>query len=72
MDTPQAPSGASPGLNQRADQLSRLIDVIKSMAAQLDLEPLLQQIVNSAGLLLKADMGGLLVLNEGSNTFQYF
>jgi signal transduction histidine kinase len=72
MDPSQNPSVASAELNQRADQLSRLIDVSKSMAAQLDLEPLLQQIVDSASLLLKADMGGLLVLNEGRSSFQYF
>jgi len=72
MESPQNPSVASVELNQRADQLSRLIDVSKSMAAQLDLEPLLQQIVDSASLLLKADMGGLLVLNEGSSSFQFF
>ncbi len=35
-------------LDQRVKQLARLIDVSKSVAAQLDLEPLLQQVVDSA------------------------
>jgi signal transduction histidine kinase len=72
MASSQDSYGTSNELNQRIDQLSRLINVSKSMAAQLDLEPLLQQIVDSASLLLKAGMGGLLVLNEGNNSYQYF
>ncbi len=72
MEPSQGSSDASAELNQHIAQLSRLIDVSKLMAAQLDLEPLLQQIVDSASLLLKADMGGLMVLNEGSNSIQYF
>lgn len=52
--------------------LARLIDVSKSMAAQLDLEPLLQQIVDSATQLLRTDLGGLLVLNEDQTSIQYF
>jgi signal transduction histidine kinase len=65
-------SGASLELGKRAEQLTQLINIIKSMSAQLDLEPLLQQIVDSASLLLKADMGGLLVVNEENDSFQYF
>ncbi|MEA4909775.1 MAG: GAF domain-containing sensor histidine kinase [Chloroflexi bacterium] len=57
---------------QRIERLSRLIDVSKSMAAQLDLEPLLQQIVDSANLLLRARMGGLMVLYEDNSGVQYF
>jgi signal transduction histidine kinase len=58
--------------SRRIEQLSKLIEVSKSMAAQLDLEPLLQQIVDSASRLLDADLGGLLVLNENQNSIQYF
>ena len=59
-------------LASRVDQLTRLIDVSKSVAAQLDLEPLLQQIVDTATSLLNAEMGGLLVLNLDEKSFQYF
>ena len=59
-------------LARRVDQLTRLIEVSKSVAAQLDLEPLLQQIVNTATNLLDAEMGGLLVLSVDDESFQYF
>lgn len=59
-------------LDQRIRQLARLIDVGKSVAAQLDLEPLLQQVVDSATQLLEADMGGLLVLNENGTGIEFF
>jgi signal transduction histidine kinase len=59
-------------LASRVDQLTRLIEVSKSVAAQLDLEPLLQQIVNTATSLLNAEMGGLLVLSIDEKSFQYF
>ncbi len=59
-------------LDQRVKQLARLIDVSKSVAAQLDLEPLLQQVVDSATHLLDANMGGLLVLDEQGTGIEYF
>ena len=59
-------------LSKRVEQLSRLMDVTKSIAAQLDLEPLLQQIVDSATRLLNASMGGLLVLKEGDSSVEFF
>lgn len=57
---------------RRLDQLSHLIDVSKSIAAKLDLEPLLQQIVDSASQLLHSRLGGLLVFNEDQTSIQYF
>jgi signal transduction histidine kinase len=63
---------------RRVEQLSRLIDVYKSVAAQLDLDPLLQQIVDTATRLVDAELGGLLVLSEGESQgeggepFQFF
>lgn len=62
----------TPEFSRRVDQLTRLIEVSKSVAAQLDLEPLLEQIVNTATDLLFAEMGGLLVLSEDEKSFQYF
>ena len=63
-------------LERRFEQLSRLIDVSKSVAAQLDLDPLLQQIVDTATQLVDAELGGLLVLSEGESEsgerFQFF
>jgi signal transduction histidine kinase len=59
-------------LTQRLDQLSDLIDVSKAVAAQLDLDPLLQQIVNTATRLVDAEMGGLLVFDETEQVVQFF
>ncbi len=42
------------------------------MAAQLELEPLLQQIVDSASQLLHTHMGGLLVFDEQLTNIEYF
>ncbi|MBE7555654.1 MAG: GAF domain-containing sensor histidine kinase [Anaerolineales bacterium] len=67
---------ASPNLGnepaRRVEQLSRLIEVSKLVAAQLDLDPLLQQIVDTATELVEAEMGGLLVLTEDEESFQFF
>lgn len=57
---------------RRVEQLSRLIETSKSVAAQLDLEPLLQQIVDTATMLVNAEMGGLLVLSENEDSFEFF
>lgn len=59
-------------LARRVEQLSRLIEVSKSTAAQLDLDPLLQRIVDAATQLVKAELGGLLVLSEDEESFQFF
>ncbi len=59
-------------LARRVEQLSRLTEVSKSVAAQLDLDPLLQQIVNTATELVEAEMGGLLVLGDVEAGFQFF
>lgn len=65
-------------LERRVEQLSRLMDVSKSVAAQLDLDPLLQQIVDTATRLVHAELGGLLVLSdsetegESAERFQFF
>jgi hypothetical protein len=42
------------------------------MAEQLNLEPLLLQVIDSAGQLLKTNMSGLLVLGEGHASIHYF
>ncbi len=59
-------------LTRRVSQFSQLIEVSKSVAAQLDLDPLLQQIVDTATELVEAEMGGLLVLSEDKENFQFF
>ncbi len=59
-------------LSKQVEQLSQLMDVTKSIAAQLDLEPLLQQIVDCATRLLNASMGGLLVLKEDDPGVEFF
>ena len=61
-------------LERRVEQLSRLMDVSRSVAAQLDLDPLLQQIVDTATRLVDAELGGLLVLSdsESGERFQFF
>lgn len=59
-------------LTRRVSQFSQLIEVSKSVAAQLDLDPLLQQIVDTATGLVEAEMGGLLVLSENKENFQFF
>ena len=59
-------------LTRRVEQFSQLIEVSKSVASQLDLDPLLQQIVDTATELVEAEMGGLLVLNEDDESFQFF
>lgn len=65
-------------LERRVEQLSRLMEVSRSVAAQLDLDPLLQQIVDTATRLVDAELGGLLVLSEGESEgesgepFQFF
>jgi signal transduction histidine kinase len=59
-------------LARRVEQLSRLIEVSKSVAAQLDLDPLLQGIVDTATQLVDAELGGLLVLSEDEESFQFF
>jgi len=59
-------------LARRVDQLTRFIEVSKSVAATLDLEPLLQQIVDTATDLLGAEMGGLLVTSTDKAGFQFF
>lgn len=63
---------AQRNLLQRVEQLSRLVEVSKSVAAQLDLDPLLQQIVDTATELVHAQMGGLLVLKEDGESFEFF
>ena len=65
-------------LERRVEELSRLMDVSRSVAAQLDLDPLLQQIVDTATRLVDAELGGLLVLSdseskdESGEPFQFF
>ena len=59
-------------LARHVEQLSRLMEVSRSVAAQLDLEPLLQQIVDTATRLVNARMGGLLVLDQDATSYQYF
>jgi signal transduction histidine kinase len=59
-------------LARQVEQLLRLFEVSESVAAQLDLDPLLQQIVDTATQLLNAEMGTLLVLSEDNERFQAF
>jgi hypothetical protein len=59
-------------LTRRLDQLSDLIDVSKAVAAQLDLNSLLQQIVIIATRLVSAEFGGLLVFDQEDCCVQFF
>lgn len=49
---------------QGHDHALRLMQIASSIAAQLDLDPLLQQIVNAAAELIGAEFGGILVLDR--------
>jgi transcriptional regulator with GAF, ATPase, and Fis domain len=71
-DQTQTLTGPINQLTRRVEQFSQLIEVSKSVAAQLDLDPLLQQIVDTATELVEAEMGGLLVLSEDKKAFQFF
>ena len=51
-------------LERKVHQLSRLMEVSRSIASRLDLEPLLQEIVDTATRLIGAELGGLLVLSQ--------
>ncbi len=46
----------------------RLMQIASSITAQLDLDPLLQEIVDAAAELIGAEFGGILVLNEEDPT----
>ncbi len=46
----------------------RLMQIASSIAAQLDLDPLLQEIVDAAAELVEAEFGGILVLDEEDPT----
>ena len=46
----------------------RLMQIASSIAAQLDLDPLLQEVVDAAAELVGAEFGGILVLNEADPT----
>ena len=46
----------------------RLMQIASSIAAQLDLDPLLQEIVDTAAELVGAEFGGILVLDEQDPT----
>jgi transcriptional regulator with GAF, ATPase, and Fis domain len=59
-------------LVNRLQQFEQLIELNKTVASQLDLDTLLQQIVDTATLLLKAQMGGILVFNEDDTDVQLF
>jgi len=69
---PHAPGYSDQIFQRRYEHLSRLIDVSQSIAAQLALEPLLQQIVDSASQLLRSRLGGLFVFNEDQSAIQSF
>ena len=49
---------------ERQDYALRLMQIASSIAAQLDLDPLLQQIVDAAAELLRAEFSGILVLDQ--------
>lgn len=68
----QPSSNPESELARQVEQLSRLIEVNRSVAAQMDLDPLLQQIVDAATRLLNTEMGGLLVLSQDDERFQVF
>ena len=68
----QTPVNLESDLGRRVEQLLRLIEVNRSVAAQMDLDLLLQQIVDAATQLSNAEMGGLLVLSQDDERFQVF
>lgn len=63
-DQAQPSSNPENELARRIEQLLRLLEVNRSVADQIELDPLLQQIVDAATQLLNAEMGGLLVLSQ--------
>ena len=68
----QTPVNLESDLGRRVEQLLRLLEVNRSVAAQMDLDPLLQRIVDAATQLLNAEMGRLLVLSQDDERFQVF
>lgn len=55
----------NPGLRrEHQDYALRLMQIASSIAAQLDLDPLLQEIVDAAAELIGAEFGGILVLDQ--------
>lgn len=59
-------------LSRRVNQLARLAEVSKLVASELELEPLLQQVVDAATHLLDAALGGLLVYDVTGKNIEYF
>jgi len=53
---------------ENQDHALRLMQIASSIAAQLDLDPLLQEIVDAAAELIGAEFGGILVLDQGDAT----
>ncbi len=58
-------------LRRQVEQLRSLLEVSSSVAAQLELEPLLQSVVDTATRLAEAEMGGLFVLGT-EPLYEYF
>jgi len=59
-------------LQRRIEQLTRLMELNKSVLAQLDLNLLLQKIVDTVTQVVDAQLGGLLVLGDDEWHFQIF
>lgn len=57
-----------PFAREHRDYALRLMQIASSVAAQLDLDPLLQEIVDAAAELIGAELGGILVLDEDDPT----
>jgi signal transduction histidine kinase len=71
-DRTRPPPTAANEPARQIQQLSRLVELSQALACQLDLEPLLQQIVDTARELLNADLGSLLVLGEHGQGVRFF
>jgi len=58
--------------SEKLNRLTRIVEVSFALSSDIALEPLLQKIVDSATELTRAEFGGLLVLSNSSDKYEYF
>ena len=52
-------------------RLERLLEVCKNLSANLDLEPLLQSIIETASELTRSESSSILVYDKATNSFRF-
>jgi signal transduction histidine kinase len=71
MGSVYAPLKLEHELERRVEQLTHLLEAAQAVVGELDLDPLLQRIADSATRLFDADWGGLLVPDEAGGPLQF-